>query len=195
PSGMTIRDFFQGANTLNLIPQISFSGGFGGISTNQLPLSPAGDDNWLLADNFSHVHGGHTLQAGISLFHYNKTQAAFNTTQGSFSFDGSFTNDPVADFMLGFARTYSEGQSRYIRTYSFDQSEWYAQDDWRVTRRLTLNLGLRLFVIPAVHVDGNLMLSFLTNVYDPKKAPTIDSGGYLSATAGYDSLDGLVGLV
>src|SRR5262249_42623737 len=88
PSGMTIRDFFQGANTLNLIPQISLSGGFGGISTNQLPLSPAGDDNWVLADNFSHVHGGHTLQAGISLFHYNKTQAAFNTTQGSYTFDG-----------------------------------------------------------------------------------------------------------
>ena len=193
PSGLTIRDFYQGANTLNLIPQISLAQGFGGISTNSLPLSPAGDDNWVLADNFSHIHGSHTLQAGISIFHYNKTQAAANTTQGSYSFDGSFTNDPVADFMLGLARTYTEGQSRFIRTYSFDQSEWYAQDDWRVTRRLTLNLGMRLFVLPALHVDGNLMTSFLVSAYDPKKAPTIDSGGNLIPTAGYDPLNGLVG--
>ena len=192
PSGLTIKDFFQGANVLNLIPQISFAQGWGGISTNQLPLSPARDDNWVLADNFSHVHGGHTLSAGFSLFHYNKTQASFNTTQGSYSFDGSFTNHPVADFMLGLARTYSEGQSLYVRTYIFNQSEWYAQDDWRVTRKLTLNLGLRLFVIPALHVDGDLMTSFLPGAWDPKKAPTIDSAGNLVPTPGYDPLNGLV---
>src|SRR5207253_1145987 len=48
PAGLTIRDFFQGANTLNLIPQISLSQGWGGISTNQLPLNPARDDNWVV---------------------------------------------------------------------------------------------------------------------------------------------------
>jgi len=192
PAGLTIKDFYPGANTLNLIPQISFSGGWGSISTNQLPLDPARDDNFILADNFSRIIGKHTIQLGGELFHFNKTQAAFNTTQGAYSFDGSFTNDPVADFMLGLARTYTESSQRYVRTYSFDQTEWYLQDDWRVNRKLTLNLGARLFVMPMVHVDGDLMSSFLPSQYNPAKAPGIDSSGTLIPTANYDPLNGLV---
>ncbi|MEO7145701.1 MAG: carboxypeptidase-like regulatory domain-containing protein [Bryobacteraceae bacterium] len=192
PAGLAIRDFYQGANKLNLIPQITFNQGWGSISTNLLPLSPAKDNNFVFADNFSHIAGSHTLQAGVSWFHYNKTQAAFNSTQGSYSFDGSFTNDPVADFLLGDARTYSESQSLYVRTYSFDQTEWYAQDDWRVTRKLTVNAGVRLFVIPMTHVDGNLMSSFVPSQYDPAKAPQISSAGILVPGANYDPLNGLV---
>jgi len=129
---------------------------------------------------------------GGSVLHYNKTQAAFNTTQGAYSFDGSFTNHPVADFMLGLARTYSESSQRYVRTYAFDQTEWYLQDDWRVSRKLTLNVGARLFVLPMIHVDGNLMSSFLPSQYNPAKAPGIDSSGTLISTAAYDPLNGIV---
>ena len=192
PSGLNIKDFYPDANTLHLIPQISFSGGWGGISTNQLPLDPARDDNFVLTDNFSRVAGKHTIQVGGSVLHYNKTQAAFNTTQGAYSFDGSFTNHPVADFMLGLARTYSESSQRYVRTYAFDQTEWYLQDDWRVSRKLTLNVGARLFVLPMIHVDGNLMSSFLPSQYNPAKAPGIDSSGTLISTAAYDPLNGIV---
>src|SRR5579872_2574570 len=192
PSGLTIQDFYQGANTLNLIPQISFTGGWGSISTNELPLSPAKDSNTIFGDNFSHVTGGHTLQFGFSWFHFTKTQAAFNTTQGAYTFDGSFTNDPVADFMLGDARTYTEGQTLYVRSYGFDQTEWYGQDDWHVTKKLTLNLGARLYVIPMMHVDGNLQTSFLPSAYNPNNAPQINSSGILVPTANYDPLNGLV---
>ena len=192
PSGLTIKDFYPSANTLKLVPQISFSGGWGSISTNLLPLDPARDDNQILTDNFSRVIGHHTIQLGGSWFHYNKTQAAFNSTQGAYSFDGSFTNNPVADFMLGQARTYSQTSQRFVRTYSFDQMEFYLQDDWRVSRKLTLNLGARQFIMPMVHVDGNLQSSFLPSAYNPKNAPGIDAGGNLVAGPTYDPLNGLV---
>ncbi len=192
PQGLNIRDFFQGANKLDQTPSVSFSQGWGGIGTNLLPLKPARDDTYIYADNFSHVAGNHTLQAGISVFAYNKTQASFNSTQGSFSFDGTFTNHPIADFLLGMARTYSEGSDRFTRTYKFMQTEPYFQDDWRVNRRLTLNLGFRMFIIPMTHVDGNLMSSFLPSTYDPSKAPAIDSSGILVPTANYNPLNGIV---
>jgi hypothetical protein len=192
PAGLNIRDFYPDANTLHLIPQITFSQGWGSISTNLLPLDPARDDNHIIADNFSRIVGRHTIQLGGSLFHFNKTQAAFNQTQGSYSFDGSFTNHPVADFMLGLARTYTETSQRYVRTYSFNQTEFYLQDDWRVNRKLTLNIGARLFIIPFTHVDGNLQSSFLPSRYDLKKAPGIDSSGALIPGANYDPLNGIV---
>ena len=73
---------------------VSFSQGWAGIGTNQLPLSPARDNNFIFADHFSYVLGKHTLQTGISILNYNKTQASFNTTQGNYYFDGSFTRTP-----------------------------------------------------------------------------------------------------
>jgi hypothetical protein len=192
PNGLNIRDFFDGANTLNQTPAVTFSQGWGGIGTNLLPLKPARDDNAVITDNFSHVAGNHTLQMGFSLFLYNKTQAAFNSTQGAFSFDGTFTNHPVGDFLLGMARTYTQGQERFVRTYKFIQTEPYFQDDWRISRRLTLNLGMRLFIIPLTHVEDNLMSSFLPSAYDPSKAPQINSAGVLVPTANYDPLNGIV---
>ena len=192
PSGLTIKDFFSGANTLNLAPGLTFSGGWSSAGTSQLPLTPATDDNNILSDNFTHIIGKHTLQAGGTWFHYTKSQALFNSTQGTYSFTGAFTNDPVADFMLGLAKTYSQIKDRFTRTYIFNQTEWYGQDDWRVSRRLTLNLGLRVFVMPAMHEAQNRVDSFVPAKFDPSKAPIITSAGVLTPTPNYDPVNGLV---
>jgi hypothetical protein len=192
PSGLTIKDFFTGANTLNVAPGITFTGGWSNAGTSQLPLSPATDDNYILSDNFSHIIGKHTLQAGFTWFHYTKTQALFNSTQGTYSFTGAFTNDPVADFMLGLAKTYTEGKERFTRTYGLNQTEWYAQDDWRASRRLTLNLGLRFYFMPPVSEEQDRVDSFIPSKFDFAKAPVVTSAGVLTPTPNYDPTNGLV---
>jgi hypothetical protein len=90
------------------------------------------------------------------------------------------------------AQSYSESNARFIRDYSFNQTEWYFQDDWRATKRLTLNLGARLFDIPLTVVDGDQMSSFLPSRYDPAKAPQVTSAGVLVPTSNYDPLNGIV---
>jgi hypothetical protein len=187
-----MRGFFPGANVLNLAPALTFSGGWSSAGTSQWPLSPATDSNYIISDNFSHVAGSHTLQFGGTWFHYFKTQAINNATQGTFNFSGTFTNDPIADFMLGLGRTYTQGQDRFVRSYGLEQTEWYAQDDWRVSRRLTLNLGLRLYVMPTVHEVQDRVDSFLPSAYDPAKAPTITRAGVLVPGPNYSPTNGLV---
>lgn len=192
PSGLTVKDFFAGANKLNYTPAIALGQGYGGIGTWTLPLNPARDDNEIISDNFSYVRGSHTLQAGVSIFHYNKTQASFNYTQGQFSFSGVYTNSAIADFLLGRAAGYSQGQELYVRSYLFTQPEWYVQDNWRVSRKLTLNIGMRMYFIPMTHVGDNLMSSFLPSRYDPAKAPTLNANGTLTTGPNYDRLNGIV---
>jgi hypothetical protein len=192
PSGMTIQDYYPGANSFNLIPNITFGQGWGPIGTSVLPLSPATDDTRILSDNYTYVLGKHILQAGGMWFHYTKNQAVNNQTQGSYSFSGIFTNDAMADFLLGAAASYSESNARFIRDYKFDQTEWYVQDDWRATTKLTLNLGMRVYVIPLVTVNGNLMTSFLPSAYNPAAAPQVTSSGVLVPTPNYNPLNGIV---
>lgn len=192
PQGLKIQDYYPQANSFNLIPNISFGQGWGPIGTSVLPLSPATDDTRILSDNYTYVLGKHILQAGGMWFHYTKDQAVNNQTQGSYSFSGIFTNDAMADFLLGEAASYSQSNNRYVRNYKFDQTEWYVQDDWRATSKLTLNLGMRVYVIPMVTVNGNLMTSFLPSAFSPTAAPQVTSGGVLVPTANYNPLNGIV---
>src|SRR5271165_6316027 len=58
-------------------------------------------------------------------------------------FDGHFTGNAMADFLLGDAQSYSQLNQRLTPYYDYYQIELYAQDTWRVTPRLTVNIGVR----------------------------------------------------
>ena len=97
--------------------------------------------------------------------------------RGSYTYTGAFTSasgtpgstgDAMADFLLGFPQNTSrdEGNTQaYLRQNSFGG---FVQDDWRVTPRLTLNLGLRYeYVTPYTETRGDL----LNLVYTPGPNP------------------------
>lgn len=99
-----------------------------------------------LSDTVSKVFGPHTLKFGAQ-YHYDQVNEDPNGTfNGTFSFFGTETGSPIADFLLGFPSnfTQSTGQRFYLRNKYFAT---FVQDSWRLRSNLTLNVGLRWDVI------------------------------------------------
>ncbi len=116
-------------------------------SVNWLPWLNKCDD-YQIRDDFSWVKGAHQLKIRASWALYKKVQDLFGHTEGHFTFNGGYTGNDFADFLLGFASGYNEVG---VQDHGFwNDTSWaaYVQDNWRATRRLTLNLGLRWDGIP-----------------------------------------------
>jgi hypothetical protein len=110
------------------------------------PVYPA--TKWLIsaADNFSMFRGSHSLKMG---FHWQvilQDQPDSGNSQGIWTFQptGNLTSgNAFADALLGIYRTYQEQNSNLMVSQGFNAFEWYAQDSWKATRTLTLELGIR----------------------------------------------------
>ncbi|MGB2626931.1 MAG: carboxypeptidase regulatory-like domain-containing protein [Candidatus Acidiferrum sp.] len=111
------------------------------IGTNTNELHQVGNTyQWL--DNYSKVIGTHTLKLGAE-FHYDQVNVnAIAQFNGSFLFFGTETGSDFADFLLGVPSQYNQSQ---LQAFYGRNNYWglYAQDSWRISRRFTLNYGLR----------------------------------------------------
>ena len=87
---------------------------------------------------------------------------------------GEVTRTPVvADAVLGNFYTYTEAGSFRQGWYRFTQVEPYVQDDWKVSRRLTVNLGFRWAYMQPQYSALQNTSTFLPQYYDQSQAPTI----------------------
>src|ERR1700752_180476 len=108
---------------------------------------------------------------------YKKVQDLFGQTQGGFNFDGTFTGNDFADFLLGDAKSYQELAVQDKGLWNNVSWAAYAQDNCRVNRRLTLNLGLRWDGVPHTYEANNRMGNFYPNLYNPANAALLNPDG------------------
>jgi hypothetical protein len=176
PAGVTINQEFPTANTQNKAPQINFSGGYTGFGAGTPPIH-ASDGEGILQDDLSWTKGSHVLQFGALYIAGIKNQNVFTYPGGQFTFNGTRTGDPVADYLLGLPASYHQDSGQRSGSFHYRQGEAYAQDDWRATRHLTINAGMRWIYFSPNTVSGNQATSFFASAYDPTQAPVVTVGG------------------
>ena len=154
------------------VPAVSITG-VTGFSPGSAPWKERNLDRTYF-DNLTTNLGKHTLRGGFQIQQMIKTENAVNG-------DPSFSFNSWGDFLVGNVNTFSQTLPDIIPDLHFVNSEAYVQDDWKVTPRLTLNLGVRWSRLPSVTDVKNTLSNFDPAFYSPQLAPKIDpaTGNFL----------------
>jgi hypothetical protein len=186
PTGYDSTDsrLFTGPNNLNRIPNIDLSGGAinSQFEISSWPWNNKADD-YQLRDDVSWTKGAHQLKMGGSWALYKKTQDLFGQTQGGFGFNGTYTGLGYADFLLGDASSYQELAVQDAGQWNNVSWALWIQDNWRVNRRLTLNLGLRWDGIPHTYEANDRMGNFYPGLYNAADAATFTTNNTICGGA------------
>jgi Carboxypeptidase regulatory-like domain/TonB-dependent Receptor Plug Domain/TonB dependent receptor len=94
------------------------------------------------SDTLSYVHGRHNLKMGGGISAYQNNTVFDFVVNGEFDFNGSATGDSLADFLLGAPTQYFQAPSAPSNIRS-KQYYGFFQDEWRITKKLSLNVGIR----------------------------------------------------
>ncbi len=177
--------------------------GQGAAYNNGFYMDPAGEwpegpynsnPTYTYRDNMTKIVGKHNLQFGVYLVAAQKNELSSVMVSGSLGFDtGSpvSTGNAFADLLLGHVSSFSQGSNQLKFYNRYKIFEPYLQDDFRITNRLTLNLGLRVSLLGTYREKYKHAYNWDPAAYSVADAPQLAADGSLVPGVG-NPLDGLV---
>jgi hypothetical protein len=173
PSGWSAASIFSGNNAQNRLPSVQFIGAPNTQwTTNYWPWRNS-YLNYQIRDDLSWTKGQHAIRFGFGYMRNDKNQQQQADTQGDYQFNqSSYSMDAYANFLLGFASNYAQLNQQSIFHWVNNTYSVYAQDNWHVMPRLTLNFGLRWDALPHVYEKDNRTSNFIPGDFNPSDAQT-----------------------
>ena len=194
PSGWNTGTYFAGSNDVgNRLPDIKWAndGGAAWGPGNDPWTNGAEDINEVLG--LSWTVGKHQMKFGGGYNHYIKNQVIGKDSEGDYTFDskassvgGKLTGDSYLDFLLGLGASFSQSNANPINHYVNQTVSAYAQDNWHVSNRLSIQYGFRYDAMPHVWERNNQVSNFDPTLYQPGLAPIFNpnDGSFASNSPG-----------
>jgi hypothetical protein len=182
-SGLSPRSYginFANTNPVAAgLPSIAVSGFFGGgnaaLGDAQQPFVDRVNHVWQAANDLTWVSGKHSMKFGADVRREAMRIAFINRPNGDLTFSGGITGTAAADFLLGLPAQARATTQQAIQ----DGYGWlfagYAQDEFRVTSQLTLNLGVR-YELPTPFIDKNDAITGFVTGAKSQKYPAAPAG-------------------
>jgi len=191
---------FANANTTGKWPSVNITGGLASIGAN-MGTGNWPWKNWYrsnqIKDDLSYIKGTHSFKVGFAWLWTSKVQQIFVDTAGNYGFYAGATgcstttdanenpngcpvgtNGPsssglgIGDFLLGFTGNFNQPALQDAVSIHFHTPDAYVIDDWRVNRRLTLNLGIRWEALPHAYDAHDRLSNFYPSLYNSSNAVT-----------------------
>jgi len=183
----TAPQLFPQNNRLGTIPRVTNWGGVRG------PTNGVANINWLdrwgevgndyikpsFANNLTVTKGDHSLKFGVYYERLKNGEAPGGQWSGVFNFAGNDSNYTAAlgntgyayaNALIGNFRNYQESTARPFTNLRLTQVQWYAADQWKLNRRLTVNYGMRFgYHSPFQQIDGQGS-NFVPALFNPAQA-------------------------
>src|SRR5215470_18691563 len=162
---------------INGVPNISFSG-LGITTITQTAVRVPGFKNFTnqWQEHLDWYHGRHSLKTGFQIGRYQSQDGQQNNNLfGNLSFSNRYTGQPYADFLLGLPTTASRAFPGLLTDRRRWGYEFFATDDFKITQRLTLNLGGRYELHPYWYEANGLFA-----VFDIDRSKIVVPNGSLS---------------
>jgi hypothetical protein len=149
------------------LPRIGFFGEFQTLGGFKWPKVQGPDTRFQFIDHVSYTRGVHTMKFGIEIHRDTFSGGALGNAKGSINFGGGgafATSTALEDFFAGVPTNESVLAGNPIRNIHNWAFAGFVQDDWRVARNLTLNLGLRYELNTVIKDSDNLLGNFDPNL-------------------------------
>jgi hypothetical protein len=189
--GLTLQQIFP-LDELDRIPSLSFGYPYTGITemwyfhNDAFSIPFQSDTTW--------IRGAHTLRFGAVFTLEGKSELANpsdNNTNGTYSFVGGYTGNPLADFMLNMATSYTETALDPFGKYRWYNLEPYVEDQVKLRKNLTLTAAVRYEYFQPEHELSNMFGGFDPAFYSRADAPTVNQSGQVTPNSG-NLLNGII---